>query len=201
MRGWMLGAIGLVTLLVSLHEAVSVEAHEHRRVGQVEFVVGWAVEPAFVGEKNGLELRVLRPAPNGGEGTPVEGLERTLRAEVLFGGQSRALTLRPVFRQPGRYTADIVPTRVGDYRFRITGTIDGRPVDETFDSADGKFHGVQEIAAVQFPERLPSPADLSRETVAAAAQARQARTLGGAGVVLGLLGSVLGGLALVRQRG
>ncbi|MDQ7829616.1 MAG: hypothetical protein QN122_07410 [Armatimonadota bacterium] len=189
----------MVPLLVTLNGAVPVEAHEHRKVGQVEFVVGWATEPAFVGEKNGLDLRVLLPAPHGGEERPVEGLERTLRAEVLFGGQSRALTLRPVFRQPGRYTADIVPTRVGDYRFRITGTIEGQPVDETFDSADGKFDGVEEIAAIQFPERLPSPADLSRETAAAAAQARRAQTLGGAGLVLGLLGSVLGGLALVRR--
>lgn len=191
-------------------------AHEHREVGKYEFSVGWAVEPAFVGEKNGIELRVTHKAESGtgaaAEGPkPVEGLEKTLKAEVIFGGQKREVDLRPVFRQPGRYTTDLVPTKEGDYRFRFFGAIEGTPVNETFDSADGKFNSVKSIQPLQFPEPVPAigqvnqTAQAANQTAQAAGQkalaAQQAaatnQTLAIAGTAAGALGILLGGLALV----
>ena len=63
--------------------AHGVLAHERRPVDRYEFVVGFLVEPAFEGIKNGVDLRVSIPAAaEGGEATPVEGLEESVQVEV-----------------------------------------------------------------------------------------------------------------------
>ncbi|GIV96545.1 MAG: hypothetical protein KatS3mg057_1202 [Herpetosiphonaceae bacterium] len=177
-------------------------AHEHREVGPYEIVVGWTTEPAFVGEKNGLDLRVSRHDTQ----EPVEGLEQTLQAEIIFGGEKRTLELRPVFRQPGRYTADVVPTREGDYRFHIFGTIEDLQIDETFDSADRRFNGVQPVTTIQFPDTLPSTSEiaqtsgmLEQRVSEAQSAADSSRTLALVAAVLGGLGLLLGGLAYVSS--
>lgn len=182
-------------------------AHEHREIGPYEFTVGWKVEPALVGERNGVDLRVVHHETR----KPVEGLEKTLRVEVLFGAERRELALRPVFGQPGRYTADLIPTRAGDYRFRFVGTVGETAVEATFDSAEGKFDKVQPATEFQFPAPLPDPLTLAqtattaeesaRSAQAAAQTARQlaegAQPLAMAGVALGGLGTLLGALGLV----
>ncbi len=184
--------VGL-TLLVAL--PLVALAHESRDVaGKYRFVVGWSGEPAYVGQKNGISLVVTNTATN----QPVEGLEKTLKAEIVQGAQKGEVPLRAVFRSPGAYTADIIPTREGDYRFRFSGTIEGTAVDETFDSADGKFDGVKGTQAILFPAgdaAAPSPA-----LVAAEQKAAQAQMLGVAGLVAGLAGLVLGGLAFTQAR-
>ena len=112
-------------------------AHETRDVadGQYTLVVGFLNEPVAVGDKSGLELRVSKPdgAAEGGS-APVDGLETTLQAEVYYVDQSMPLTLEPRFGQPGAYASYFYPNAVGDYSFRIFGTIDGVAIDETFTS-------------------------------------------------------------------
>lgn len=193
----------LIVLVVPLALPGAALAHERRTVGKYELVVGWMVEPAFAGEKNGLDLRVTNTETQ----KPVEGLENTLKAEVIFGAQKREFELRAVFRDPGHYTADIVPTRQGDYRFRFFGTIEGTEVNETFDSADGKFNAVRSIQAVHFPETVPPASEVARTAAIAdqKATAAQEAASGGqmlaiAGVVLGAMGLLVGGLALARGR-
>ena len=195
-------AFALASVVLSLVVPGAALAHERREVDKYQFVVGWSVEPAFVGEKNGISLRVTNKETQ----EPVEGLESTLKAEILFGGQTREVTLRPVFNQPGQYTADIVPTRDGDYRFRFVGTIEGTTIDETFDSADGGFNGVEPITAIQFPETVPAVGEIAQTASAADQKATAAQeaassnqTLSIAGVALGAIGIVLGGLALVSS--
>lgn len=56
-----------------------------------------------------------------------------------------------MFGQNGYYVADIVPTRTGDYQWTFVGNINGDTVNDTFDSADGKFNGVEPVTALQFP--------------------------------------------------
>lgn len=186
------GLLAVLTLLLSLPIAL---AHEGRDVGKYRLTVGWSSEPAYQGQRNGVSLVIVTKDT----AQPVEGAEKTLKAELLFGGQRREVALRAVFRQPGQYTADVIPTRDGDYRFRFFGEIEGQKVDEVFDSADGKFDGVQKTDALYFPGGDTS-AQLAQTVQAAEQKASQGQTLGLAGLALGALGLVAGGLALVNSR-
>ena len=68
---------------------------------------------------------------------PVEGLEETLKAEVIFGDQTMELPLTARFNTPGAYESVFFPMKPGDYTFRIYGTIDGTEIDESFTSWTG----------------------------------------------------------------
>lgn len=188
-------ALLLLTLAVLTVGAGTALAHEHRHVGPYELVVGWRNEPALAEQPNGLDLRVALEEDE----TPVEGLEGSLQAEVIFGNQTMPLELRPRFGQPGSYTADIIPTRAGSYVFHITGSIEGTAVDERFDSADGEFSDVRPLAEMQFPEAVRAGSEMQGSLVAAEAAANSARLFGIAGLVAGLLGLVVAGMALTRR--
>lgn len=140
----------VIMLLVAL-AALPVAAHEGREVGDYVLNFGWRVEPAYVGIYNGPEIHISHHD----SGEPVEGAEATLQLEVRFGDQTRLLFLRSVFGEPGSYTADLIPTRPGDYTFVLTGTIGETAVDETFTSVDGEFSTVEPQSDLLFPE-LPS---------------------------------------------
>ena len=139
----------LVVLLVMVFSAFSLPAfaHEGREVGDYVIEFGWRIEPAYVGIINGPEFTVEHHET----GEPVEGLESTLSLMVQFGDQSKTLTVYPVFGEPGHYTADLLPTRPGDYSFHMTGTIAGTHVDEMFTSADGEFSPIEPSTDIEFP--------------------------------------------------
>src|SRR5688572_12391090 len=125
--------VSVASTLVSPSAAL---AHERRDVGKYQFVVGFVQEPALQGEPNGIDLRITDRDTQ----QPVEGAERTLKATIaLGGGQAKEFALRGVFRTPGAYTADVIPTRSGAYVFNFTGTIDGQQVNERFESGPGRF--------------------------------------------------------------
>ncbi|HEX8684059.1 MAG TPA: hypothetical protein VF707_17190 [Ardenticatenaceae bacterium] len=206
-------AVSLLMVLVLIGTAL---AHEHREVGPYEFTVGWANEPALVNQPNGLDLRVARVADEGeaaeeeeehteGAGAedahegaqPVEGLETSLQAEIIYGDQTMAMELRAVFGQPGAYTADVIPTVPGSYIFRVFGEVEGTQVDEQFNSADGEFSDVEALDALQFPQSANAQAEGA--LVASAQDVSNARLFGIAGLVVGALGLLLGLLALVRR--
>jgi hypothetical protein len=197
----LLALVGVAFWLLTPNVA---SAHERRTVaGDYTFVVGFLVEPAFEGEVNGIDLRITKGADN----APVEGAENTLKAEVTYGGSTMPVELSPRFRQPGAYNGDFVPTRSGAYQFRFSGTLDGRPVDERFESGPGRFSDIQAIAPLQFPEKVASASELQRalttaESRAAAADSRAnlATVLGALGLGAGLLGLLLAVWALTRSR-
>ena len=103
---------------------------------------------------------------------PVEGLEGNLQVEVthVATGTSRTFDLEAAWGDPGHYVAGVIPTASGVYEFRIFGSIEGTPIDETFVSAGGggDFDDIQSSADLQFPEQLPE----LREVVGAAQGAR-----------------------------
>lgn len=174
-------------------------AHERRTIagGKYDVVVGWNVEPAYAGQMNGVTLRIM----NAGTTTPVMGADKSLKIAILQGASTQSLQLTPVFGQDGMYMANVMPTRVGDYRFVFTGNINGDAVNETFDSADGKFDGVQSASAVQFPVQLGDPAQSAAAVAAAQSDAQSARTLAIIGIVVGVLGVLVGiGAFLLRPR-
>jgi hypothetical protein len=167
-------------------------AHERRIVGPYTFVVGWINEPAYVSVMNALDLTVTET--NGGK--PIEGLEKTLKADVAFGGSTTPLplTLAARFGQPGKYSGFVLPTRVGEYIFHITGTVGTSNVDEKFESGPGRFGSIESTDPLQYPVKVVSNADL-------AARLDQVQTLVIAGIVLGglaLLASAAG-LAIRRR--
>jgi hypothetical protein len=96
----------VLTAVVALSlTTTAVYAHERREVGEYQFVVGFMVEPALEGLKNGVSLEVTQ-----GD-APVEGLEETFQVEITHvpSGASKTMSLRTVFGEPGHYTADLIP--------------------------------------------------------------------------------------------
>jgi len=177
-------------------------AHGHRHVGDYMFTVGFFVEPAYEGEKNGVDLRVTHHHDE----EPVLGLEATLQVEISLadGGSTRVLPLRAVWGQPGRYTADFVPTATGAYTFRFFGTVESLEVDESFTSTEDSFSSVEPIADLQFPEQVASARQLQAATTGAveAASAAEdaaatAATRANIALAVGVLGVLagLGGIA------
>ena len=200
-RRWSL-AVSLAALVLLILPALAL-AHERRTIGDYEFVVGWVDEPAFVEDANQVSLSVTNVQTK----EPVEGLEQTVKVNVSYGGSSKTLDLRPRFGQPGAYVAELLPTRAGDYVFHFTGTVNGMPLDARFDSADGRFDGVQPKTEIAFPEPPVATGQLQERVAgvgndveAAQASAQTALLVGGAGVVLGLLGLIVGGVALASAR-
>jgi hypothetical protein len=151
--------LGAALVLVS---PLTAEAHEVRQLadGKYEIVVGFIDEPVFAGDKSGLEFFVsdlsTTATPVAGEqaaeGTAVEGLEETLKAEVIFGDQTMELPLEARFYTPGAYESVFFPMKSGDYTFRIYGTIDGTDIDESFTSSPEGFGAVEDPAPLQFPK-------------------------------------------------
>ncbi len=220
-------------------DARSAHAHGDVEVGDFALVIGFAVEPAYGGEPNGLDLRVTRmaaasPATAGSEeseavgheegteehehapgeaddhaaGQPVEGLESTLQAELIFGASKKTLAIEPKWNEPGAYTAAVIPTEAGDYTWRIFGTIEGTPVDVSLTSSPDTFASVVTKADVAFPEPEVSGAELSQrltdldtrvtEMAAADQSMMPVRGLGGIALVLALIALAVAVVALRR---
>ena len=200
------GLAAVCAALVLLMMPALVSAHGGREVGEYLFTVGFFVEPAFEGEKNGVDLRVRDL-----DEEPVEGVHETLEVEVIQGDQAVVMPLRAVFNEPGRYTADFFPTVSGPYTFRFFGTIGDLTVDESFTSEVDGFNSVQPTEERQFPVRVASGRELqsavtgatdaasAADDAASAAASRANIALG-----LGVLGLLAGGGSLVmsmRKRG
>ena len=188
-RAAVLGAA--LTMMLSVGTTV---AHGGREVGEYSFTVGFLDEPVYSGQESGLDLRVSR----GDE--PVEGLEETLEAEVIFNDQRRDLPISPAFDDPGAYRSVFFPTAAGPYTFRVFGTIEGTEIDESFTSGIDDFNEVQDVTGGQFPVQFPPTGDIVRDAEAgadAATTSTIALVLGGAGLVAGLVAL---GLVLARRR-
>lgn len=231
-RYWLAVAVAVVLSLT----VGTVLAHEGRQVGDYNINIGWIVEPAYEGFVNGVELRVTKVMEGGddhhGESTSmstddtgggmampdhhggapaVDGLENTLQVEVVYvpTGASRVVNLSADVYEPGRYTADLLPTTPGVYEFRVFGTIEGMAVDETFASlgGGGGFDDIRPLASLQFPEELPGVREMEsavRGAINTAEEARDAAkegpgvlpiialAFGATGMVLGIVGLVIG---------
>jgi hypothetical protein len=158
-----LAVVPAALLLGALVLPGSALAHERRTVGGAKYnvVVGWDVEPAYQSLKNAASIRITQagapdPAP------PVEGAEKTLKVQIRQGSDVREFPLRSVFGQKGYYVADIVPTRTGDYQWTFIGSLNGDQINENFDTADGKFHGIEPLDALQFPITTGDPTQIAR---------------------------------------
>lgn len=171
-------------------------AHESRIVGKYKFVVGFLNEPALINEVNSLDLRVSISDT----AKPVEGLDKTLKFEVTNGASTLPLPLTARFGQPGAYNAPFIPTRAGTYIFHLSGQVEGNAIDEKFESGPGRFNDVADTSSMQFPVKVPAPADLAAQLKTAQDAAASAQTLGYIGIAVGVLGLLVGGLGFLRRK-
>jgi hypothetical protein len=163
-RVWLGVLLATTLMLVMGVEYAAAHEHRHVRIGgrEVEFIVGWDIEPTYAGVLNRVSLRVLAPVEEHehkhARKVPVLGLEKYLKVEVSTGGKSIILNLRPVWGDPGHYVADIVPTVPGVYVFRFFGNVNGTEVNEVFDCSEGHFNCVEPLSKIMFPE-VTQPTD------------------------------------------
>ena len=171
--------VSALALIVSSGTAL---AHGHVEVGKYEIVIGFKNEPAIQSEVNGLDLRVMVKET----GAPVIGLADTLKAEINYGATTQPLVLRASWGEDGAYTADLLPTAVGDYNFHIFGTIEGEPVDVSMTSSPDTFSSVRTKESIAFPAPEATPTELAAATAAAQQTAMIALVVGGIGLAFGL---------------
>jgi hypothetical protein len=178
-----------LALLLALVMPLSVLAHGHTEVGDYELVIGFHNEPAYQGEPNGLDLFVTNMKTK----ERVNGLEETLKAEIIYGASKQELTMEAQWGQDGAYTAYVLPTEAGDYTWHIWGDIEGTPVDVSMTSSPDTFSSVEPKSAVAFPAVEPTLKEL-RE------QSQLALTVGIVGALLGAIGIILGFLGMRARR-
>lgn len=198
---WLRRAVLGLTMILTLSSLFPVVAlaHERRTVGKYTFVVGFLNEPSIQGQPNGLDLTITDA-----QGNPVEGAEKTLKVAIAYGGSApKDLPLRARFGMKGKYTADVIPTRAGTYTFIFSGTVNGDPVNERFESGPGRFNDVAAPTSLQYPETVPAAADVAQQaqaaTAAAQAASQKATIFGLAGIAVGIVGLVVATVALVAR--
>ena len=205
----------LAVLLVPLL-AASASAHGEHKVDDYTVEVGFGTEPAYAGVTNSVQLIISN---NGRPVTDAKGL----KVAVTTGdAEPREMVLQPYFGadfgEPGDYRAFFIPTAPGPYTFKVSGTLGGKKVDQSYTSGRDGFDEVTDPAEAQYPVQQPSGSQLTtrldRETtrlnaavaahrVAAdqdVAQARRLATIGLAVGALGLLTAVGVGVVALRRR-
>jgi hypothetical protein len=202
-------------------------------------IVGSLNEPFIVDNISGVDLRVSQlSGPGGGSagsaagnGSPIAGLDRTLKVELAAGDKKETLAFDPSDKAPGSYAANFIPTLQTTYSYRIFGTIDNNPVDLTFACITGEvsesgedntpvrvsdtitrlrkvgaFGCPASKKALGFPEPALSSYELNQSVQSMTAgievagkQASTGQLLSIAGIVSGLLGLAVAGIALKRK--
>jgi hypothetical protein len=200
--------IAVVSILAVVSASPAL-AHEARKVGRWNFVVGWGTEPAYAGFPNTVQL-ILTNAKDVG----LADLGDTLKVDVTSAGKTTSLSFEPFFEEGefgtvGDYRGKVIPTRPGTYEFRIYGTIKGDKVDQKFTCSETTFDCIDDPSEVEFPAQDPSSAQLAERITKEAARvtasakdandaAKLAKTLGYVGIGLGALALIV---ALARGRG
>ena len=196
-------------------------AHENHvyRIGDktYQFTVGSLNEPVAVDDKTGLDFRVVSIAKPGGEGSPVAGLDQTLKVELAAGAKKKVFSLQPSFGQPGSYRTAFYPTVQTTLSYRIFGSVDNVPVDMTFTcnpaghprspddnnevqisdqvtqlSKRGMFGCPGAKDDMGFPEPAPGNYELQTRLKALEESLEQSRSAATRATTIGLAGAVLG---------
>jgi hypothetical protein len=208
--------VAVVAVLLVVPLAGSASAHEEHKVDRYTVEVGFGTEPAYAGIINSVQLIISN------NGKPVTDA-RGLKVAVSTGdAEPRQMPLEPYFGadfgDPGDYRAFFIPTTSGAYTFKVTGTLGGKKVDQSYTSGKDGFDEVTDPSEVQYPVQQPSGSQLTdrldRETArlnaslaaqreAADEQVAGARRLATIGLVVGALGLLaavgVGALALRRR--
>lgn len=190
-----LATLAVIVLTLTFSATVA-DAHERRTVGSYQLVVGFLTEPGYSGQPNGLDLRVTDTRTT----QPVEGLEKTLKAEVTFGGLAALpLTVSARFGQAGAYGGQFVPTKPGTYIFHISGKIGTQDIDERFESGPNRFNDIEGLGALQYPDKVPGGSDLAKALADLRSENDQLRLLVIAGVAVAVVIAIGAPIVLGRR--
>src|SRR3984893_7562848 len=153
--------VAFAAVLFSFAPLAAAHERDTFKIGDKYYLmtVGSLNEPFIVDSISGVDLRVSQlSAPGGdgsgsaaGKGTPVTGLERTLKVELAAGDKKETLPFDPSDKAPGAYAANFIPTVQTTYNYRIFGAIDKRSVELTFACVTGE---VSESAEENSPVKL-----------------------------------------------
>ncbi len=120
-----LAALLAVTALVHVSPA---GAQPVRTVGPYTVSLWFASTPVYPEEGNALYIQVTRA-----DGTPVAGLEQTLRLRVGLPNQAtETMPVSPERGRPGVYRVDLLLPRAAPYSINLLGRIEDTPVNELF---------------------------------------------------------------------
>jgi hypothetical protein len=207
-------AVALPALFVAL-SAPPASAHELKKDGAYDLLVGFGVEPAYLGQPNFVQIFV-----HDLHGNPIQNID-TLKVAVEAQGKTMNLAVEPSFDPDsglgtvGEYDAHFFPTALGKYTFHLTGSVKGQKIDESFTSGPETFSEVEDPVAVQFPNKVPTleavATRLTQESQRTSDQidaiqasandaASSAKTIAWVGVIVGALGLITAVVALTRRR-
>jgi hypothetical protein len=219
--------LSLATLAIAFASAAPLaSAHERDtfKIGDkyFQFTVGSLNEPFVVDNQSGVDFRVSQLAgPGSVKGTPLTGLDRTLKVELIAGNKKETFSFDPSDEAPGSYTANFIPTVQTTYAYRIFGTLSSIPVDLTFTCVAGEVSETAEDnsqmkvsdaitrlnkigafgcpearKAMGFPEPALSSYELNQNTQNLAAAAQLAGKQAATAQALGIAGFITGLLGL-----
>ena len=209
-------AAAVVAVLLVPLLAVPASAHGEHKVANYTLEVGFGTEPGYAGVTNSVQVMISN---NGKPVTDAKGL----KVAVSTGdAEPRQMPLEPYFGddfgEPGDYRAFFIPTAPGAYTFKLTGSLGGKKIDQSYTSGKDGFDEIVDPSEAQYPAPEPTgsqlTARLDRETdrlnaVLAAdreaaddevASARRMATIGLAVGALGLLAAIAVGVLALRRR-
>jgi len=209
-------AAAVVAVLLVPLLGVPASAHGEHKVANYTLEVGFGTEPGYAGVTNSVQVMISN---NGKPVTDAKGL----KVAVSTGdAEPRQMALEPYFGddfgEPGDYRAFFIPTAPGAYTFKLTGSLGGKKIDQSYTSGKDGFDEIVDPSEAQYPAPEPTGSQLTtrldRETARlnAALDAQQAvaddqvadaRRLATIGLVvgaLGLLAAVGVGVVALRRR-
>lgn len=152
---WVQSAV-LFFLLASF---VSAHAHQDFKIGDktYSFTIGSLNEPVVVGDKSGIDLRVkeLRNRSGNLSEIPIEGLEKTLKMEVITGSERQEWSIQAAYGSPGSYKNTIYFNEAVPIAYRVFGSIVNIPFDVTFEcDMEGAGHGSSDNTPVRVSDQV-----------------------------------------------
>ena len=209
-------AAAVVAVLLVPLLGVPASAHGEHKVANYTLEVGFGTEPGYAGVTNSVQVMISN---NGRPVTDAKGL----KVAVSTGdAEPRQMALEPYFGddfgEPGDYRAFFIPTTPGAYTFKLTGSLGGKKIDQSYTSGKDGFDEIVDASEAQYPAPEPTGSQLTtrldRETdrinaVLAAnreaadnelASARRTATIGLAVGAVGLLAAIAVGVLALRRR-
>ncbi|HEY6710021.1 MAG TPA: hypothetical protein VJB61_20815 [Actinomycetota bacterium] len=209
-------AAAVVAVLLVPLLAVPASAHGEHKVANYTLEVGFGTEPGYAGVTNSVQVMISN---NGKPVTDAKGL----KVAVSTGdAEPRQMPLEPYFGddfgEPGDYRAFFIPTAPGAYTFKLTGSLGGKKIDQSYTSGKDGFDEIVDPSEAQYPAPEPTGSQLTtrldRETDrinaalaadreaadAEVASARRMATIGLAVGALGLLAAIAVGVLALRRR-